>query len=309
MALDQIGQPFQGTIHYWVEDSYGSGESAATLPVSCKVQDVRIGTGDRFISLRDIGSALPCHLLKQTHEPTLHLEYHPQCDDTLIDDVVDRIVTTEKLQSLAFCVGTNVRMSADADDVTYLYIVGCKPETVRISASRNQPYLITVDFMAKSVATQNAIVGEAPAALTGDYLQFNVAGEITKSGGQYLVDVDHLAFIVDSIDVTISHQLTGYTDHDSLYKSYITEGEMSLEGSVDITLDGGGKYHLGEVLANSEFSIQVDMGGSGCPRITLANCQWNSSEIDVNVSGEAMMESAPFTAKPSSPTNIITSVP
>lgn len=306
MTLENLGKPFQGTAWYWVEDGYGNGESATTLPISCKIQNIRIDTGDRHKVLRDIGAPIACHLLKQTHEPKVHLEYIPQCDDTLIDDVIDRSSECT-LQSLAFCVGANV-LEDDADDVSYYYIVGMKPSTVRISGSKNTEYMVVIDFEAKSITTSQAAVGVQPSALTGAYLAFNIAGEIKKTGGDYVVNTDHLAFITNSIEVTISHQLTGYTDHDSLYKSYLIEGTMDIEGSVDITLDGGGARHVGEVLDNTAFTIQVDMGSTGCPRIDLPNCQWKNTSVDQNVGGEAIMNSCPFTCKPSACTNIVTVV-
>ncbi|MFW9853042.1 MAG: hypothetical protein ACFFDS_08870, partial [Candidatus Thorarchaeota archaeon] len=102
--------------------------------------------------------------------------------------------------------------------------------------------------------------------------------------------------------------LTSYTDHNSLYKSYIIEGEMDVEGSVDITLDGGGARHVSEVLNNASFALQVDMGGSGCPRITLPGCQWKNTSVNIDTGGEALMNSVPFTCKPSECTNIVTSV-
>jgi len=308
MPLDQLGKPFQGTIWYWIEDSFGGGESTTTLPVSCKVQNVRIDTGDRHKVLKDIGSPLACHLLKQTHEPKLHLEYIPQCDDTMIDDTIDRInVDTCAMNSFAFCVGTNTG-EGDADDVSYYNIVGAKPSTVRITGSKNTEYLIVIDYEAKSITTATSATGTEPTALTGDYLAFNIAGEITKTGG-HVVNTDHIAFITNSVEITVTHKITGYTDHDSLYKDYLVEGDMDIEGSVDITLDGGGASHIGEVLNNTSFTIQVDMGDSGCPRITLPNCEWKNSSVDVNTSGEAMMNSSPFTCKPSSCTDIVSSVP
>ena len=307
MALDKLGGPFKGSAWYWVEASYGGGKSGSTLPISCKIQDVRIGSGDRHIPLRGIDSPLICKLLKQTNEPTLHVEYYPQCDDTLIDDVIDRTGDCCELQSLAFCIGAN-GCEASADNKSYYYAIGCKPETVRISGSKNQPYSVTIDFQAKSITTSTAATGTAPTDLSGAYLQFNTAGEITKTGG-HVVNTDHIAFITNSIDITITHQLTPYTDHDALVKSYLVEGEMTIEGTCDITLDGGGASHFGDVLANKAFTITVDMGGAGCPRITLPGCQWKNSEVDINVSGEAMMESAPFTAKPTSCTAIVSAVP
>lgn len=306
MATTNLGKPFQGSVWYWVEEGYGNGESSTTLPISCKVQNIRIDTGDRHKVLRDIGAPIACHLLKQTHEPKVHLEYIPQCDDTLIDDVIDR--TSEcTLQSLAMCVGANT-LEDVADDVSYYYIVGMKPSTVRISGSKNTEYLVVIDFEAKSITTGTTATGTEPSALTGDYLAFNIAGEITKTGG-VVYNTDHIAFITNSVEITISHQLTGYTDHDSLYKSYLIEGTMDVEGSVDITLDGGGAAHVGEVLSNVAFTIQVDLGGSGCPRLSLPNCEWKNTSVDQNIGGEAIMNSCPFTCKPSACTNIVSSVP
>ncbi len=306
MTLDQLGKPFQGEAWYWIEDSYGSGESSTTLPISCKIQSLRIDTGDRHKVLRDIGSPLACHLLKQTHEPKVHLEYIPQCDDTLIDDVINRSSECT-LQSIALFTQTN-KEEDDSDDVSQYYVVGLKPSTVRITGSKSTEYLVVIDFEAKSIVTTVDKTSTRPTALTGDYLAFNIAGEITKTGG-HVVNTDHIAFCTNSIEITISHKLTGYTDHDSLYKSYLIEGEMDVEGSVDITLDGGGAQHIAEVLANTSFDLQVDLGGSGCPRITLPNCEWKSSSVEENLSGEAIMNSPGFTCKPSSCTDIVSSVP
>lgn len=306
MTLDQLGKPFQGTVWYWIEDSYGGGESTTTLPISCKIQNIRIDTGDRHKVLRDIGAPIACHLLKQTHEPKVHLEYIPQLDDTLIDDSIDRAASTCTLQSVAMCIGANVYES-DTDDLTYSLVVGMKPSTIRITGSKNTEYLIVIDYEAKSIVTSTAATGSAPSALTGAYLAFNVAGEITKTGG-HVVNTDHIAFCTNSIEVTVSHKLTGYTDHDSLYKSFLTEGEMDIEGSVDITLDGGGAEHIGDALNNQSFTLQIDMGLTGAPRLTLPNCEWKNTSQDQNVGGEAISNSAPFTCKPSACNNIVTAV-
>jgi len=306
MTLDHIGEPFQGTIWYWVEDSYGSGESAVTLPISCKVQNVRIDTGDRHKVLKDIGSPLACHLLKQTYEPKLHIEYIPQCDDTFLAHTVNRSSDCT-LKSFAFCVGANVR-NTDTDDISYYLVDGSKPATIRITGSKNTEYLVVLDFESKSIATSHAATGSAPAALTGEYLAFNIAGEITKTGG-HVVDTDHIAFITNSVEITVTHKLTGYTDHDSLYKSFLTEGDMDIEGSVDITLDGGGALHIGEVLANTAFDIIVDMGGAGCPRLDLPNCEWKNSSVNQDKGGEAISSSVPFTVKPTACDSVVTDVP
>lgn len=311
MAVTDIGRPFSGKIWYWVEATYGSGESAVTLPVSCKVLDVRVGTGDRHVPLVGIDSPMVCHLLKQTDEPTLHLEYIPQSSDTMIDDTVDRIGNCCTLQSLAFCIAANSCLTGI--NSSYYNVLGAKPNTVTIAGAKNEPYKVTIDYLCKSILTCTTATGEEPACSevsTYPYLQFNVAGEIRKTSG-LVVNTDHIAFITNSINLTFNHNLKGYTDHDALLKSYLVEGKYDIEGTCDITLDGGGALHFGEVLANTAFTLEVRMGalGSGAPMITLPGCEWKNSEVNLNISGEAMLESAPFTAKPSDCSGIVGSVP
>jgi len=83
---------------------------------------------------------------------------------------------------------------------------------------------------------------------------------------------------------------------------------MDIEGSVDITLDGGGASHFGEVMANTAFTIEIDMGEVGAPRISLPGCQWKNTSVNIDVSGEAMKNSTPFSAKPTDCTAIVTAV-
>ena len=335
MTLDKLGRPFQGTAWYQIENSYGlvSSPSLNSLPISCKIQNIRIDTGDRHKVLRDIGSPLACHLLKQIYEPKVHLEYIPQAGDTIIDDMIDRAgnviasKSTCTLQSITMCIGFNTKGNMGANNVSYYVVDGMKPATIRITGSKNTEYLVVVDYEARSILTLDALTtynneilgvnvgvldtastGKAPNLLTGEYLQFHVAGEIRKTGG-HVVNTDHIAFITNSIELTVTHKLTPYTDHDAMYKSYLIEGDMDVEGTVDITLDGGGAAHMYEVLANQSFEIVLDMGlmdaGANVPRITLPNCEWKSTSVEGNAGGEAIMSVVPFTCKPSSCSDLV----
>ena len=303
MAVSTIGRPFQGTAWYWIEATFGGGESGTTLDIGKYVQNVAVGTGDKGMDIRSIESAVVAERIEQTDEPTLSIEYNPQCDDTLIDDVVDRDSCCV-LSSLAFCFGANTCTGAASDDVTYYYVTGAKPSSVRISASKNEPYTVSVDFECKSITTSTSATGSEPARLSGSILQFNTAGSITKTGG-FNPTGSKIAYVTNSIDITIDHQLTSYTDHDSTTKSYIVEGTMDVSGSVDITLDGAGGMHFGEVKNMTDFTLTVNMGGAGCPQITIPGCNWNNSEVPINTSGEAMMESASFTGVPSSCSTLV----
>ena len=309
MAMTELGKAFDGIIWYWIEDSYGvvTEVSIGSLPISCKVQDVRIDSGDRHKSLRSIESPLVCHFLQQINEPKLHLEYIPQIGDTMIDDAIDRIDDCCELQSFSFGIGFN--KCKTGIDSSWFRVTGAKPATVRITGSKNTEYMVVIDYETQSiVSVGSGDVGSEPAALAGAYLQFNTAGEIKKTGG-LVVNVDHIAFITNSIDISVNHNLQGQTDHDALIKSFLVEGAMDVEGSVDITLDGGGAQHYAEVLANTDFTLVVDMGGAGAPRITLPACQWKSTSLDKNISSEAMSSSVPFDCKPTGCSIIVCTVP
>jgi hypothetical protein len=295
--MAELGLPFQGDAWYYVEDSYGSTvtNDDTALPISCKIQDMRYGIGDKHKELRGFDKPNACHLLEQCSDLTLHLEYIPQCDDTLIEDVCNR--TAEyKLQSLAFVLETNDEITT-MDDRSSFLLKGCKPKTVRISSSINNEYIITIDFSVKEVdscASDSGGLSDGltkPTALSGDYLAFNVAGSITKDGTDF-------AYITESVDITIEHNITDKYDHDSLVKQYAVEGAYDIGGNIDISLDEGGRAHAQEILNQTEFDVVINLGGSGCPRITIPNCKWKSGEIDANTSGDILSDSAPFTGKP-----------
>ncbi len=307
MAVSMIGHPFAGKAWYYVESSYGNGCTTATaLPISKYIQNITLGTGEKVRDIQSIEQATLAERILQTNEPVFSIEYYPQVGDTLIEDTVERSSCCT-LQSLCFVAGANTCLGTGTDDETWYLVKGAKPKSVKISSSKNEPYTVSIDFEVQSIATALGTCTAEPVALAGAIMQFNVAGEITKTGG-HVVDTDHIAYITNSVDITIDHQLTGYTDHDSLNKSFLVEGTMEISGTVDITLDGGGGMHFAEVLALTDFDIEVTMGGVGATVLTLSGCNWNSSEVKIDVSGEAMMESAPFKAAPSSCTGVVTTV-
>jgi len=286
---NDIGLPFQGRAWYWVESSFGGGISGTTLPISCYIQSVRIGSGDRHKPIRDIGTAQVVELMKLADAPTLHIEYNPQIGDTLLDDCVDR-TSCCTLQSMAFLIETNKCMPT-ADDSEF-YVTGAKANTVRISGSRDEPWLITVDFLCKSIVTATGYGDTAPAPLAGAMNTFNlVGGSITKSAG-------HNAYITNSVDITINQNLTPYYDIGGANPEYIVDGAMDITGTCDISLDGGGGVQMAEVLANTAFTITLNLGGAGSIQVVIPGCEWDNVEIDASISGEAMISSVPFTAAP-----------
>lgn len=298
MATSNIGFPFQGRAWYWVEATFGGGYSGTTLPISCYIQNIRIGSGDRSIPIRDIGSAQVCELMKLMPEPTLHVEYHPQAGDTLLDDCFDR-TSCCTLQSMAFLIEANKCMPTAED--SQFYFVGCKANTIRISGSKNTPYTIAVDFLAQSVVSINTssatallstIAAGAPAPLSGTIMTFNLAGSIAKSAGV-------VARITNSMDITINQNLNSYADAGATQPEFLIEGGMDVTGSVDISMDDGGAIQLAEILANTAFTLTFTLGTAvGSPIITIPGCEWDNGDIDINVSGEAMISPVPFTSAP-----------
>lgn len=295
--MADFGLPFQGDIWYVAQISDGSGVSDGDtgLPISCKVLDVRFGIGDKHKVLRGFDAPNACHLLEQCSDLTLHIEYIPQCDDTLLAHTVNRTAEM-KLQALGFVIESNRFLTTPTDKTSYLF-TGCKPKTIGIASSINNEYVITLDISVKdhqSVQSDSNTFDapSKPAALSGAYLAFNVAGSIRKDGAV-------LARICDAIDITINHNLLDKYDHDALSKQYLIEGAYDVEGSCDISLDEGGRSHVQEIISQTEFDLVINLGGAGCPVITIPNCKWKSGEVDFNLSGDVLVDSAPFTGKPS----------
>jgi len=284
--MTSLGLPFQGKIRYYVESSYGvcSDPTAAGKPISVKVLDARPGVGDLHKKLRGIDKPEADILLRQCTDHTLHLEYIPQVGDTLFSDAVIRDGTCA-LKSLTFYLVTN---ACKGSDQTTYKICGSKCKSCRVSSSHNTEYMYVMDFSVKSIVTSSTVLGSFPSPLAGDICAFNIAGSITKGGTE-------IAYITNSIDLTIDNGIKDRWDHDSLVKQFAIESELNIEGSCDISLDEGGGKHFGDVLNQTDFTIVMNLGGAGAPKITLAKCKWKSSEPDVNISGDDMKESAPFT--------------
>jgi hypothetical protein len=330
--MASLGMPFQGLIWYFVEDSYGSGPpnsvtDTTAFCISSKVQNVRISTGDVHEEIRGIDSSCVCELHGLATDYTLHLEYHPQCSDRLLRYVSNRWHTAAPLSdctfdSLAFSIGTNLCITdtgaqGSVADATNYYLTGCKPKTVNIAAAFNNLYTVTIDFSVRSIYTDGqytntawtdfdgyltdsgAMIGTEPCCCTdagpnsymGRFLGFNCAGSIQKGGAD-------VAYIVDAVNITFDYDLQDLWDHDSMLKQYAIPGAIGATGTLDLSLNEGGGVHWSEVINKSPWNLIMDLGGTGCPRLTLPQCEWKSTEVELDVSSEPMMHSVPFTCHP-----------
>jgi len=287
--MTSLGLPFQGEIRYYVESAYGVGSvpTHTGKPISVKVLDAKLSLADKHKGLRGIDAAEISYLLKQCTDFSFHLEYIVQCGDTLFEDAVIRDPADCTLGSVGFYLQTNACLGSDQS----IYLLsGCVNKSCKVSSSINNEYIYSMDFDVKSVVTSSSATGATPGVLAGAICAFNVAGSIEKDGSD-------LAYITNSIDITIDNGTKSHFDHDSLDKQYAIAGELNISGSCDISLNEGGALHLAEVLTQADFELVVALGGAGCPEITLHNCKFKSSEIDVNISGDIMKENAPFTGK------------
>lgn len=289
--MTNLGLPFQGAIRYYIETSYGVGSvpTAAGKPISIKVLDAKISLGDKHKGLRGFDAPNICYLLNQCTDYSFHLEYIVQKGDTLFNDSVIRGVDCA-LDSMAFYLTTNTCIAPTGPDATAFWIKGAVNKSCKVSSSINNEYIYVMDFDVKSIVTDSTPTGSMPAALAGEICAFNVAGSITGNTAD-------LAYITNSIEVTIDNGTKSYFDHDSLEKQYAFAGELNISGSCDISLNEGGGKHLSDVVNQGDMDIIINMGGGGCPKITLNDCKWKSSEIDVNISGDILKENAPFTGK------------
>ena len=290
--MADLGLPFQGTLKYWIEDDYGSGPTGDALGISAKVQNVRVSVADK--NRKRIGIDSPeADLVTQTTDISLHVEYVPHCDDTLLKTCLDR-GSCGSLNSICFELGLNV--SCPTAERVFQLFNGCKAKSAKISSSINNDYVIVLDFSVKSKSSPTCEeTEEVESTPTGELLSFNNAGLIQRAmpGGAY----EDIALILNTIDVTIDNGLKDYYDHASLEKQYSIEGELAIDGSCDISIDYGGTEHLKEVLNQDEFDIHIALGGDGCIYVQLHGCRWKSSDAGPDTSGDIMMESASFTAE------------
>ena len=274
----QLGNPFQGDLWYFVQSDYCTPPcpSDLGLPISGKVIDARIGTGDVHDEIRGIRSACVCEIHKLAHDYTLHLEYHPQISDTLLARLCNRD-TNCKLASLAFCLVTNTCLTTASDRSCFL-IIGCKPKTVRVSSTFNNLYTITADFSVQNIITDGGFAAmlagitdicvptdagssdssgygikptDGAYTALGAYLGFNLAGSIKDAAGA------DIACILDSFDVTIDQGLKDKFDHDSMYKQQCIEGTLGMTGTCDISLDSGGDIHWVDVVNHNAFQFYL----------------------------------------------------
>jgi hypothetical protein len=221
----------------------------------------------------------------------LHVEWVLQPDATVsLATYCCNRTSTGDLNSLSFEVGANTLGGTKS----YYILNGCKCKTFNVSASRGNEYICTADFSVQSVTTAATATGTKPSALGTAYAQFNLAAHTITITGKTVA-----AYITDSIDITVENNLTDYWDCDSISKTAATAGAKDITGSCDISLDDGGGTHFNDVFTGKGLSsIAVVTGCTGLDdTFTLTDGRFDNTSVDINISGEGMMTSQPFTFK------------
>lgn len=285
-----MSYPLQGVVYFEIESSYKNGFSGSQSRFSDVVTDARIETGDINTELRSISEVSLVDFQKTLEDPTLHIEYvyQPHTGISAVSYFYNR--TDCDLESFAIEVGVNT-CSASSD--TYYYMIGCKPKSFTVSASKGDVYNISVDFSVASLGIYSTAQGTDPGAIGTSYAAFNNAGSITWAGVTG-------AYVTESFEFTVDNNLTDYHDVGSYVKKAAIPGAINITGSCDISLDDGGDTHFDEVLAGTNItSLKLDTGiaTGACGEFELLSGRFDSTSIDVNTSSEGIMSSVPFTFK------------
>ena len=158
--MADITAPFQNKLWYYNETIYGTCPvmTDTGLPVSCEWRVARLGMGgDKHAVNYGASTPTPTTLWEQVDDFTFHLEYVPQCDDTLLSDCINRQTDgfDYKCKSFSFMLGlnTNHRSVADGGDQSWFELCGCKADTIRLASSRNNKWVVTIDFLVATIMT------------------------------------------------------------------------------------------------------------------------------------------------------------
>jgi len=284
-----LGYPFQGDIWYWKETHYAGGNSGPTFPISDAVQNVRIDTGDINKSLMTISEPTLADFSKTLVNPTLHIEWILQPDtQSLVTLCADR-TSLCTLPSMCFEVTTNSCQSTSS----YYLLKGCVCKTMTISAEQGDNYKVSADFSVATVTVSSSVTGVKPTAIGGDYAAFNIGGSITWGGVTG-------AYVTQSLSLTIDNDIKELYNVGSTEKIGAIPGAKKVTGTCDISLDGGGGTHFNEVIGGTDITsleFNTGIGSSSDGKITLTDGRFDSTSVELDVSGDAMMTSVPFTFK------------
>ncbi|MBU2346548.1 MAG: hypothetical protein KKH70_20765 [Gammaproteobacteria bacterium] len=290
--------PFMATCNYWREAKYGNGRpsgTTTTYSVGAKIYDIRVEVPNTFKPLRGVSEPSFCTYLSTTSDYTLHLEWVAQdqlsyC--SIIYDCINRPSTgtfAKTVRPLAFYIRSNVTTNDK-----YLYVKGAVCKTFNIKGNTGNEYICTADFSCASLTYQSGVSLVAGATKpAGTYGWFNKAGAVIRKTSGTTASI---ANIVNNVDVTINHNVTDIWNAGTQYKQNAIAGAWDVTGTVDITLDAGGKTFM-DNLYTELTDVAINMGFTRFPILRLRGCKWDGFTADLNTDGQPMKYPAKFTAK------------
>jgi hypothetical protein len=282
-----LGFPFEGTICFQAETGYTTGADTKAFKVSDKVYDVKIEWGNTYKTLRGISAPSVCAYISAPSDWTLHVEWVSQSTTASLATYCIKRNANGDLTSLNFNVGINILGATKS----YYTIKGAKCKTLNIKASTGNEVVYTADFSCASVIQATSTTSVVYASIGGAYGTFNKAGVVIAKNTSTTI-----ATIVDSIDVTINNNLQDYWTASSQYKQAAIPGALDVTGTVDVSLDDGGKVFADGIytnLTNLYFNQNIPLWG----KLTLTSAKWDDLIIDVNTSNDIVKTGQKFIAK------------
>jgi len=153
--------------------------------------------------------------------------------------------------------------------------------------------MVSADFSVATVTVSDTITGVKPSAIGTDYAAFNVGGSITWTGATG-------AYVTQSLSVTVNNNISDLYTVGSYAKLGAIPLAKDVTGTCDISLDGGGGTHFSEVINGTDITSVVfntGIGSSSDGKLTLNEGRFDSTSVALDIGGEAMMTSVPFTFK------------
>lgn len=303
MGVNMTTYPFMGKCYYWREANYGKGRpsgTTTTFTIGAKIYDIKIDVPNTFKPLRGISEPSFCAYLSTTSDYNLHLEWVAQdqlsyC--SIIYDCINRPSSgtfAKTVRPLAFYVHSNVTTTATGAPNVHYYVKGAVCKSINIKGSTGNEYICTADFSCASVIMRSGTseyTGVTNPA--GTYGWFNKSGAVIKKTSGTTANI---ANIVDNVDITINHNTTDIWNAGTPYKQNVIAGAWDVTGTVDITLDLGGKTFM-DNLYTELTDVAINMGFTRFPILRLRGCKWDGFTAELNTSGQPMRYPAKFRAK------------
>jgi len=282
-----LGMPFQGTLVWKPETSYKIGGSGTGYLFSDKVLDAKIDFGKTYQELRGISSPSICGYVGTVSDYTIHVEWIAQSitNGSVVTQCL-RKVSTGTMPSICIELGVNTVNTTKS----YYYMKGCVCKQLNIKASSGGYYVYSADFSVASVTQGTTATLNNHAAYNGGYAAFNKAGHVIAKNTSTAI-----ATIVDGIDVTINNNTTDYYGV-SPWKQACIPGACDITGSVDISLDNGGKVFT-DGLYTGLTNIYLNMNITTWGKWTFGTARWDGLVIDANTSNDMVKTNQKFIAK------------